>query len=535
MINHKLSRTGFTSLIIVFVCLAAIAGFSCNASEGHEGPNQSAEILQHSDSGNLTLTLRSRTETEPESGIWQVAQRQESWDPNRTAIIVADMWDRHWCESASDRVGELAPVMNRVIAEARERGVLIVHAPSNTLDAYEGTPQRQRAVDANRHEAPEGFDLNAWCYLDESVESELPIDDSDGGCDKPCSDGQPCEESWTWTSQIADIEIHEEDAISDNGQEVYNLFMDAGIENVIVMGVHTNMCVLGRSFAIRQMANLGINVVLMRDMTDAMYNPEMPPFVTHFRGTELVTEHIEKYWAPTILSSDFTGEPAFRFAEDDRTHIAFVIAEDEYEADLTLPAFAEEYLTDGGHYAFNIIQSDEDEITGIEQIRDADLVILYVRRRHLPESQLRSIREYLEDGKPLIALRTSSHAFETWPEFDPEVLGGNYSGHHGNRPPDDPPTWVNVAPEAQSHPVVSGLPSEPVRAASWLYRTEPLAENVTPLMYGKVGEDGEPEPVTWVRKYGNAKIFYTSLGSPGDFELPEFNRLLLNAIQWAEK
>ena len=89
-----------------------------------------------------------------------------------------------------------------------------------------------------------------------------------------------------------------------------------GIENVIVMGVHTNMCVLGRPFSIRQMVYQGQNVVLMRDMTDTMYNSRMRPFVPHFRGTDLVVEHIEKYWCPTVVSTDFTGKPAFRFAAD---------------------------------------------------------------------------------------------------------------------------------------------------------------------------------------------------------------------------
>lgn len=293
------------------------------------------------------------------------------------------------------------------------------------------------------------------------------------------------------------------------------------------------MCVLGRSFAIRQLARLGKNVALMRDMTDSMYNPAMSPYVTHFRGTELVVEHIEKYWAPTFLSSDITGEPAFRFSEDDRSHIAFVIAEDEYDAHIVLPTFAERHLATAGHFAFNVLQSDEDEIHGIEQIRDADLVILYVRRRHLPEVQIRAIRNYLSEGKPLIALRTSSHAFETWPRFDPEVLGGNYNGHHGNRPPDDPPTWVRVADGASDHPVVDGLPAEPFRSASWLYRTRPLSDDVTKLMTGWVGASGEPEPVSWVRKHGESRVFYTSLGHQKDFEDPAFTRLLYNAIRWA--
>jgi hypothetical protein len=63
------------------------------------------------------------------------------------------------------------------------------------------------------------------------------------------------------------------------------------------------MCVLNRSFAIRQMTKWGVRCILVRDLTDAMYDPRDRPFVSHDRGTELVIEHIEKYWAPTVTSS----------------------------------------------------------------------------------------------------------------------------------------------------------------------------------------------------------------------------------------
>ena len=79
-------------------------------------------------------------------------------------------------------------------------------------------------------------------------------------------------------------------------------------ENVILCGVHLNMCVLGRPFAIRQQAYLGENVVLMRDMTDTRYNPERPPGVDHFTGTDLMVTHVEKYWCPSFTSADITGE-----------------------------------------------------------------------------------------------------------------------------------------------------------------------------------------------------------------------------------
>ena len=117
---------------------------------------------------------------------------------------------------------------------------------------------------------------------------------------------------------VSIIEIAPEDAITDNGQETINLLAQRGIDNVILAGVHLNMCVLGRPFAIRQMVKLGKNVALMRDLTDTMYNPERPPGVSHFEGTELVIEHVEKYWCPSFLSSDITGQTAFRFMSASR-------------------------------------------------------------------------------------------------------------------------------------------------------------------------------------------------------------------------
>jgi hypothetical protein len=77
------------------------------------------------------------------------------------------------------------------------------------------------------------------------------------------------------------------------------------------------MCVLGRPIGIRQMVKLGKNVALTRDMTDTMYNHERRPMVNHFRGTDLVIEHVEKYWCPSFTSSDITGTKPFHFHEDE--------------------------------------------------------------------------------------------------------------------------------------------------------------------------------------------------------------------------
>ena len=82
------------------------------------------------------------------------------------------------------------------------------------------------------------------------------------------------------------------------------------------MGVHANMCVLGRPFSIRQMVAEGKSVLLMRDMTDTMYNSRSRPFVNHFRGTDLIVQHIERYWCPSITSIDLIGGKPFQFSHD---------------------------------------------------------------------------------------------------------------------------------------------------------------------------------------------------------------------------
>jgi nicotinamidase-related amidase len=260
----------------------------------------------------LKLTLRSRVKGDEDR--YAIVENKVAWDPKKTALIICDMWDDHWCKSAANRVEEMAGPLNEVVKKARAQGVFIIHAPSSVTDFYKDTPQRKRAKDAPYTKTPVPLATEErwgtkWCYPDPKREPALPIDDSDMGCD--CA--VKCKIRDAWKRQIATIEIADGDAITDNGQEAWNLLEARGIENVILCGVHLNMCVLGRPFGIRQMVYLGKNVVLMRDMTDTMYNPEKKPRVSHFAGTDLVIEHVEKCWCPSFTSADLTGGAAFRF------------------------------------------------------------------------------------------------------------------------------------------------------------------------------------------------------------------------------
>ncbi len=260
-------------------------------------------------SGALPLNCRRLEKIPGTADQWTVTNRQVEWVPSGTAAVICDMWNEHWCKGATARVAEMAPRMNDLISELRRRGVLIIHCPSDTMKYYEGTPGRKLAQSAPKVDP--NPPLKGWCGIDPAREPALPVDDSDGGC----NDDPPCQQGSPWTHEIDTLKIEPGDAITDSS-EAYNLMRQRGITNVLVMGVHQNMCVLGRPFSIRQMVYQGQNVVLVRDLVDSMYNSRMKPWVDHFTGNDLITWHIEKYWCPTITSDQILGGQPFRFAGD---------------------------------------------------------------------------------------------------------------------------------------------------------------------------------------------------------------------------
>ncbi|MCB1212194.1 MAG: hypothetical protein KDK97_22920, partial [Verrucomicrobiales bacterium] len=134
-------------------------------------------VSSFADESSLTLTLQSRAP----SG--RVALAKEQWLPSRTAIIVCDMWDLHHCKNAVIREGEMAPRMNDVLEKARGQGVLIIHAPSSCMKAYDGTPARERAKAApTAARLPDK--IGEWCKQVPAEEQAVyPLDQTDGGED----------------------------------------------------------------------------------------------------------------------------------------------------------------------------------------------------------------------------------------------------------------------------------------------------------------------------------------------------------------
>lgn len=531
-------KTKILSSLILLMILSSIS-FNVHA--------QKKEDVQ-----TMRISNQERIPSDLEPGARMIVNNIEDWNPQETAIIISDMWDQHWCKGATERVAEMAPFMDNVLSKARDKGVLIVHAPSDCMEYHKNHPARRLG---SKYKSKRARRLISDSKLDSEKEGVWPIDQSDGGCD--CS--PECKQGSPWTRQIDLIEISDKDAISDSGVEVAGLFEKRGIKNVILAGVHTNMCVIGRTFGLRNMIRLGYNVVLMRDLTDSMYDSKQWPHVSHFTGNSLIAEYIETYVCPTMVSSDFTGQKQFRFKNDNRPIVAFIAAESEYRADQRLPEFAHGLLLNEGvncEFALGkpIMEGPgRHNIENLQILNDADLAVFFIRRRALPPEQMNLIKEYVSRGNPVLGIRTASHSFDAkgnvaregggitqakeeasqwlsqWPEFDKEVLGGNYTGHYGHL---EEPTIITIVPGMENHPVLKNVPKEGFNSPNWLYMNRPLrSENAQVLLLGTIPNEPS-EPVLWINHTGKNTVIYTSLGHWDDWEEEGFRNLMVNSVNY---
>lgn len=191
---------------------------------------------------------------------------------SETALIICDVWDSHHCVNAVRRVQEIAPRIDALASALRSAGTTVIHAPSDCMPFYSTHPARDRAKSTPTvTNLPN--DIAKWCDRIPSEESaSYPIDQSDGGeDDDPVEHTQWAEKLASegrnpkapWRQQIPVIKIDSKlDFISDSGNEIWNILASKGIRQVMICGVHTNMCVLGRPFGLRQLSSHGKNVVL---------------------------------------------------------------------------------------------------------------------------------------------------------------------------------------------------------------------------------------------------------------------------------
>ena len=257
------------------------------------------------------------------------------------------------------------------------------------------------------------------------------------------------------------------------------------------------------------------------------------------RKIKRTTFHCMK-WMYLIFASAFLFLTAY--SQELKPKVTFLIAEREYFTEETLPIFAKSYLENDYHTAYCFADKEgkgRHILNNSKSIDSADLLFVSVRRRAFSTQVMNRIREHINKGKPVLGIRTASHAFQLrketlptghqeWTKWDSEIIGGNYNGHLGK----GLPCLVSRSSNKDApYEILKGI-NLPFSTPATLYRNSPLPTNSFPLLKGTV-TGYPPEPVAWVhRTPAKGKVFYTSLGHTEDFKKPAFNQLLKNAIEW---
>lgn len=231
----------------------------------------------------LTLTLQSRGA----DGVPHT--REERIDPKRVGVVVVDPWNFHWCKTATMRVGALIPRINRSLEGARALGMTVMLCPSDVVDNYVGWPQRELVLAMPLRAAPALHPI------------DCPAPPDGGGC--ACGHDR-CVVNYGWDGMHSDLKIGADDLIPDTLDEVWTISQDRQLTHLIYVGVHTQVCLLGKPMGLRNLKSAGMECILARDLTDAHpgYAPESG--FTPDGHTAEVVAHFERHLAPTIAMAD---------------------------------------------------------------------------------------------------------------------------------------------------------------------------------------------------------------------------------------
>jgi type 1 glutamine amidotransferase len=261
------------------------------------------------------------------------------------------------------------------------------------------------------------------------------------------------------------------------------------------------------------------------------------------------------FWLCLLLPyAFFAGAQTKGRTNNKKPLVVFVTGDHEYSGESTMPLLAAELEKNYG-LRTKVLKAypnhnSEENIPGLEALKDADLAVFFLRWRRLPADQVKHIEDYLKTGKPVVGFRTSTHAFnypkghplEKWNAFgemalaSPPGWGGKHKHtHYGHESSTD----VSIIPEAANHPILTGIAPE-FHVTSWLYHVLPdyPTKGSTWLLMGKSVNPNKPtaipNPVAWTSKnsYGG-KVFMTTMGHPADFDQEPFQRLVINGIHWA--
>jgi hypothetical protein len=249
------------------------------------GINATAQAAVASGKVELELDLQRR---DPQTGAIHI--RKEKVDPSKVGIVVVDMWNFHWCKTSTMRVAALVPRMKRVLDQAHDLGMTIFWCPSDVADNYIGTSQYEAAFSAQLLPLPVMKEINC------------PPAPDGGGC--TCGK-ERCRGNFGWDGMHPDLEMFEGDYMPNDLETLYSLCKQRALTHIIYLGVHTQVCLLGKSIGLLNMSRAGFQCILARDLTDAhgRYDPDKNATPDDF--TAEVVAHFEKYLAPSI---DFANE-----------------------------------------------------------------------------------------------------------------------------------------------------------------------------------------------------------------------------------
>lgn len=270
-----------------------------------------------------------------------------------------------------------------------------------------------------------------------------------------------------------------------------------------------------------------------------------------------------------MLGSTFIAETQ----AGEKPHVVFVTGDDEYRSEESMPMLAKILKRDYGFdvticYSLdqdgNIAPGNQKSISGLEALKDADLMVLYTRFRDLPPEQFQHFLNYVKSGKPIVGFRTATHAFLFRDPKSPykdwnnkkiaDLVGQRWITHHGHfGDGHEHLTKVTIVDEAKDHPVLRGV--KPYKAYSWLYHVHggsdghKLTGDSQPLLTGhslksnhqKKGNTKKfpmSNPVAWTKTYEGkdgtkGRVFFTTTAHPFDFKDPNVRKLSLNGILWA--
>ena len=204
-----------------------------------------------------------------------------------------------------------------------------------------------------------------------------------------------------------------------------------------------------------------------------------------------------------------------------------LISGPHYNADESLGEF-QKYLEGSYHIKCSRVITEEypqgKDLPGIEALDSADVMVVFTRRITVPPDQLDRVKKWCTSGKPVLGIRTASHAFQNWSRFSQEVLGAKFGPHYNNAP-----MQLDIVEKTKDHPILVGVKPFPTNLG--LYQYTDHAPDLQILLMGTV-KGHEPEPVAWAREVNGGRVFYTSLGGSKDFQDPNYRQLLVNALCW---